>query len=229
MASEQPWAQGIIFDLDGTLLDTLPALAETHNRMLAQFGFPGHPVEAYKQFVGNGARKCVERCLPAAERSAEVISQGVSVQQGFYQDAWQAGSSPYPGIVKLLGELAVQKIPLAVLSNKDDHFTRQIISHFFGDALFQQVLGHSSKVPHKPDPAGALLIAEALRLDPRAMAIVGDSAMDMETAVACNMQAVGVSWGFRTRQELLSAGAALILDDPLSLLQLQATAKGETS
>jgi phosphoglycolate phosphatase len=217
---ESPPIDGFIFDLDGTLLDTLASLANCYNRVLTQLGFATHATDAYRYFIGDGARRCVERCLPASARTSAVIDQALALQQQDYADTWQRDAQPYPGISALLQQLAHGPRPLAVLSNKDQAFTQLCVSHFFPDIEFQQVVGFSAGVPHKPDPTGALKIAEALGIPCQRLALIGDTAMDMETASTCQMQAVGVLWGFRERDELLSAGATTLLATPADLLQL---------
>lgn len=211
---------GFIFDLDGTLLDTLASLASCYNRVLTQLGFATHAADAYRYFIGDGARRCVERCLPVSARTSAVIDQALALQQQDYANSWQQDAQPYPGISALLQQLALGPRPLAVLSNKDQAFTQLCVSHFFPDIEFQQVVGFSASVPHKPDPTGARNIADALGIPCQRLALIGDTAMDMATASTCGMQAVGVLWGFRERDELLSAGATSLLATPADLLLL---------
>ena len=141
--------KAVVFDLDGTLLDTLATLASAHNAALAEHGHPPQPVDAYRYFIGNGARKCAERSLPDTVRDDVTIDAVTKSFQRIYDDAWQDGTAPYPGIPELLASLQGD-YRLAVLSNKDDPFTKKIISHFFGEDLFDVVQGHSTEVPHKP-------------------------------------------------------------------------------
>lgn len=210
---------GVIFDLDGTLLDTLVTLADSYNTALAALGFPIHPPDAYRQFVGDGARKCVERCLPA-NSEAEVVDQCLAKQQGIYADSWKEGTRIYPHINELLEQLTSHKIKLGVLSNKDDAFTKILINHFFSPETFASVQGYSEEIELKPHPAGALKVASSMKLDTNELAIIGDSKMDIQTALACNMVPIGVSWGFREVEELRQAGAKHILMSPLDLLNL---------
>ena len=218
---QAPFAiDGFIFDLDGTLLDTLTSLANCYNRVLTQLGFATHATDAYRYFIGDGARRCVERCLPANARSDAVIDQALALQQQDYANSWQQDAQPYPGISAMLQQLARDPRPLAVLSNKDQAFTQLCVSHFFPNIEFQHVVGFSASVPHKPDPTGARQIARALGIPCQRLALIGDTAMDMATASTCEMQAVGVLWGFRDRQELLNAGATSLLATPADLLLL---------
>lgn len=211
--------EGCIFDLDGTLLNTLLSLTNCYNRVLAQQGFPQHPEDSYRHFIGDGARKCVERCLPANARTESVIQTTLALQQQDYADHWSRDVSIYQGIGELLDKLSERKIKLAVLSNKDHEFTLQCVSHFFPGTKFDVVQGYSSSVPHKPDPRGALSIAAQLNLEPDNIVFLGDTAMDIQTANTCGMISVGVLWGFRDAEELTTAGARHLIQHPSELLK----------
>ncbi|HKI73987.1 MAG TPA: HAD family hydrolase [Pseudomonadales bacterium] len=210
--------QGYVFDLDGTLLNTLASIAASFNRCLRQFGHPEHPVGAYRYFVGDGQRKCVERVLPEASRDEETILAFMAAQRDDYGESWQELVEIYDGIPELLRRLAERGRKLAVLSNKDHLFAQRCIEHFFPDVTFDAVQGYTNTILHKPDPSGARKIANYLQLPAEALAMVGDTAMDIATALACNMTPVGVLWGFRGVDELKNAGARLIIDHPLELL-----------
>ena len=211
--------KAVIFDLDGTLLNTLSSLANSHNRMLRQLHYPVHETDAYRYFIGNGARKCVARCLPPGARSEDIIKQALAIQQADYQSSWHADVLIYPGINKVLDYLQSNSIAFAVLSNKDHEFTEQCVSHFFPRAPFKKILGHSATVPHKPEPQGARMLASCFGLGTDEIAFVGDTAMDMLTARACNMFAAGALWGYRQRQELLDAGANCLLSHPDRIIE----------
>jgi phosphoglycolate phosphatase len=217
-ASMSTEVQGYIFDLDGTLLDTLESLANCYNRVLTRLGHPSHAVDAYRYFIGDGARRCIERCLPAHARTDQQIEEALALQQADYQASWQQDAQPYPGIVEMLEHLSQRDLPLTVLSNKDHEFTLACVEHFFPTITFQQILGFSHNVPHKPDPTGAQTIARALDIPAASIVFVGDTAMDMQTAVTCGMSAVGVLWGFRHAEELVEAGAQHLIQDPHNLL-----------
>ncbi len=204
----------VIFDLDGTLLNTLTSLANCYNRALAAMNFPLHDTEAYRYFIGDGARQCVTRCLPENERSEQTISETLQKQQLDYRLHWQQDVERYPGITELLVQLNARGTPVAVLSNKDQVFTQQCVEHFFPEINFARVIGFSNEIPPKPDPRGALAIAQHLSIPPSQIALVGDTAMDMKAAVACQMTAVGALWGFRDEQELLLAGAKTLVSHP---------------
>jgi phosphoglycolate phosphatase len=211
--------KGIIFDLDGTLLDTLSSLASAFNEALTQMACPTHPLDAYNHIIGDGARTAAIRCLPANRQDDTSIAECVRRFQEIYAKSWQENTAPYPGIKELLADLK-GKLPLAVLSNKDANFTRQCVAHFFKRGSFELALGYSDKIRHKPDPSGALAIAMHFNCDPGEVILVGDTATDMRTAAACNMVSVGVLWGFRDAQELQTSGAHHIASNPEALASL---------
>jgi len=207
----------IIFDLDGTLLDTLESIASAYNSALTSSGYPPHPVEDFRLIIGDGARVAAQRCLPGDRQSDSDLTQCVEQFQLHYEELWET-ASPYPDIVKLLASLP-KELKLAVLSNKDDQFTQRCVEFFFPNT-FHYVLGHRSDVPHKPDPQGGNRLMDALGVSPTSTWLVGDTATDMNTAAACKVAGVGVSWGFRDRNELISAGAEEIVDAPMQILEL---------
>ena len=211
--------RAVVFDLDGTLLDTLNSIAGAFNRSLSKMGLPGHEIDAYRHFIGDGVFRCAERCLPVALRDDRHIEELVRLERQDYAVTWKQDTAPYPGITDLLKTLQSLGIPVNVLSNKDDPFTRRCVRHFFPDIHFHCVIGYSENVPHKPDPAGCRLIVQRLGLTPEDMILVGDTRMDMETARACNMPSVGVLWGFRDLDELQEAGAGRIIRHPAELLK----------
>jgi len=207
----------IIFDLDGTLLDTLESIAMAYNRTLRSSGYPTHPVEAFRQIIGDGARVSAQRCLPNDRQSESDIKHCLEQFQQHYEQLWEA-ASPYPDILKLLSSLPHEQ-KLAVLSNKDDRFTQRCVEHFF-PATFDYVLGHRPDIPHKPNPEGGNKLMTTLGISRTSTWLVGDTATDMNTATACKVTGVGVLWGFRDRAELISSGAANIVDAPMQLLEL---------
>jgi phosphoglycolate phosphatase len=208
--------KGYIFDLDGTLLDTLANLAGTFNRTLARFGYPEHPEDAYRYFIGDGLRKCVERCLPSDAHNEELIARFTETQQQDYEEVWHE-APPYPGIAELIATLNTRNDKVAALSNKPDSFTKRCIDHHFPDQ-FDFVLGSRYGVPHKPDPTGAFMAARELKLEPAEIAYIGDTATDMQTGVSAGMLTIGVLWGFRDRNELKNAGATHIINSPADLM-----------
>ena len=212
--------RAVIFDLDGTLLDTLQDLAWSMNQVLQHLGFPKHPPEAYKYFVGDGMTNLARRALPASERRDEVVAQAAEALRAEYSRHWQKQTRPYPGIVELLQTLGRQEIKLGILTNKPDNFAKEMVSAYFPEIPFAMVLGAQPNRPLKPDPAGARIIAREFAVAPAAMVFVGDSGNDMQTAVAAGMYAAGALWGFRTMDELCAAGAQILLQEPADLLIL---------
>ena len=207
--------QAVVFDLDGTLVDTLRDIGESANFMLGQLGLPTHPIEAYRQKVGDGVVKLVERALPADR--ADLLETALEIHRGYFRDHLIVHSRPYAGILEMLEELKQLSIPLAVLSNKPDSLTREICRHFFGTNTFDLVMGHREEMPLKPDPASARSLALEIGIDPAHIAYVGDTSVDMQTANRAGMFAVGVTWGFRDRRELENYGSDVVIDRPEEL------------
>lgn len=210
----------VLFDLDGTLLDTLADLAGAGNEVLKTLGYPEHPVDAYRYFVGDGLATLVERILPEDRRTAEIMAEAQEAFQRIYSVSWNRRSAPYPGISALLDQLSSHGLRLAILSNKPDAFTRMCVEQLLPGWTFAPVFGQRPGVPKKPDPAGALEVAAALALAPREILYLGDSGTDMRTACAAGMDAVGVLWGFRTAEELRAAGAHHLIAAPQDLWPL---------
>lgn len=208
--------KGYIFDLDGTLLDTLDSLAQSFNRTLAKFGFPEHPADAYRYFVGDGLRACVERCLPADGLNEATIAAFTEAQQADYERSWHTAHI-YPQVDQLIERLSASSARLAVLSNKHHSFTARCIEHFF-PGKFELIQGYTGEFPHKPDPAGARHLCASLGLAPSEVAFIGDTATDIATAVACGNLPIGVLWGFRDATELQAAGATHIIHRPLEVI-----------
>jgi phosphoglycolate phosphatase len=212
--------RAVIFDLDGTLLDTLDDIANAANHVLAARGFPTHPNASYRTFVGEGVIKLMVRALPKAHRDEAAVQASVGAYVQEYERTWNALTKPYPGVPEMLDALAVRGLKLAVLSNKPDHFTQQCVDQLLAKWTFDSVLGASDQFPRKPDPASAVETAKRLGV-PRAECLyVGDSGVDMQTACAAGMRAVGVLWGFRGQEELLREGAQLLIKKPSELLDL---------
>ena len=203
-----------IFDLDGTLLDTLSDLADSMNETLSKFGYPLHPDEAYKLMVGNGARRLVEAAVAPASLSDEQVTDILADYSQRYLRAWNRKTRPYAGIEDMLQKLSAAGIPVAVLSNKADAVTNLSVAHFFPGIRFAAVIGLRPHMPTKPDPASALEIAGLLDVSPSRIVYVGDSGVDMTTATRAGMYAAGVLWGFRGLEELQEAGARILLDKP---------------
>ncbi|NLB06326.1 MAG: HAD family hydrolase [Desulfobulbaceae bacterium] len=212
--------KAILFDLDGTLLDTLEDLATAANRALGTLGLPAHPTDAYRVFVGDGLRTLAERILPGEQRSAAQVDALVVAFEREYSRTWNERTAPYAGVPEMLDRLTGDGYRMSVLSNKPDAFTRLCVEQLLPHWTFAPLYGQRPGVPRKPDPAAALAIAVELGLDPAEVLYLGDTATDMHTARAAGMAAVGVLWGFRTADELRAAGARHLITHPGELAPL---------
>ncbi len=210
----------VIFDLDGTLLDTLADIADSVNSTLARFGLPTHRVDAYRQFIGDGITMLVSRALPAEKRNDDIVTDCVKVFRENYSRNWKVNTRPYHDVEELLDSLSAKHVKIAVLSNKPDDFTKRCIDELLPNHSFEMILGQRDGIPRKPDPAGALEIAEGLGIKPSRFLYLGDSAVDMETAVRAGMFPVGALWGFRPLEELWEHGAQAVIHGPMELLGL---------
>lgn len=210
--------KAVIFDLDGTLLNTLDDLADSMNRVLDRMGLPGHPREDYKYFVGDGIEKLAYRVLPEENRNKEELARCVTEMREEYGNHWHDQTHIYEGIEAMLSGLARRNIKPAILSNKPDRFTQLTVSHYFPDWNFFPVIGITPGIPKKPDPAGAFQIMNQLQLTPRDCLFLGDTSTDMLTAGEAGIFAVGALWGFRTRDELITSGARALIESPEELL-----------
>lgn len=219
-----PAIKTVVFDLDGTLLNTLQSLASCYNRVLSKHGFQTHDTSAFRHFIGNGARQCMLACLRASgelEQTKESeIESLIQAQRDDYEANWDKEVEVYRGIEALLLELSNLKVTLAVLTNKDHDFAQSCVNHFFPDKPFTVIQGYTADVPHKPDPTGAQQIAERCNCSTTEMMLVGDTRVDIATAIAAGMKSVGVLWGFRDRNELEVAGADFIVSDANEILRL---------
>jgi phosphoglycolate phosphatase len=215
-----PAPKAFIFDLDGTLIDSLADIAESINRMLGARGYPRSQQEVFKQMVGDGMEKLVERALPEDVRNEALIKVCVEEYRAHYDTLWNAQTRPYPGIVEMLRTLQARGMKLGVISNKAHRFTVPMTEHFFGADVFDHILGQRTEVPRKPAPDGAHEMAAFLGLRTDEMAYVGDSGIDMQFAKSSGMRAVGVRWGFRSEAELIECGADVLLSSPAELFNL---------
>ena len=212
--------KAVIFDLDGTLINSLQDIADSMNRVLAAKGFPTHNYEDYRYFIGKGLRNLVGRTLSDKDRTEEnIIGLYADLTEDYEKNCLQ-NTKLYQGIPDLLNGLQKHQLKLAVLSNKADSFTRKIADELLAFWPFDVILGSKENLPRKPDPTGALLVSKALNADPAETLYVGDTSVDMSTAIAAGMFPVGVSWGFRTKEELLENGAKIVIDKPEELLEL---------
>ncbi|MBN2077697.1 MAG: HAD family hydrolase [Spirochaetes bacterium] len=209
-----------LFDMDGTLLDTLRDIAGSMNAVLGARGLPGHPVERYRDFVGDGMENLVRRVLPPGPHDEATVRAMVGEMRSEYAWRWDRTTRLYPGMDRLLDALRGRGMPLAILSNKPDDFTREMAARFLGRWEFAVVAGMREGVPIKPDPAAALEIAQTMRIEPGEFIYLGDTGTDMRTAVRAGMFPVGVLWGFRGEKELRDNGARVLLESPPDMLDL---------
>jgi phosphoglycolate phosphatase len=211
--------KAVIFDLDGTLLDTITDIADSMNRVLAHHGLPIHDLSAYLGFVGAGMDVLVRRALPAGADCEELVPKLLASMKVEYAAHWRDASRPYPGVPELLEVLASRGLPFCVLSNKLHTFTCEMVSALLGRWDFFEVRGLDFGKPRKPDPAQALDMAALLGLRPGEIFFVGDSDVDMETGRRAGMTPVGVLWGYQTRARLVSGGAEFLIEEPRELLE----------
>ncbi len=211
--------KAIIFDLDGTLIDSLTDIAICTNIVLKEFNFPTYKIEEYKNFVGGGALVLVKNCLPK-NSSQELINRVMKRFKEIYDQNLPSNTKPYKGIKELLNELNNRNIKIGVLSNKPHKFTLKYVNHFFNDFNIMEIHGQKEGIPKKPDPKAAIDIANSFNIPCEDIYFIGDSDIDMQTAKSANMKAVGVEWGFRGIKELIENGADFIIKTPYEILKL---------
>lgn len=213
--------KAIIFDMDGTLIDSLKDIAICANRVLEEFELPIHPLEDYKYFVGGGALVLIENCTPKnleEEKLQKVLKRFLEI----YDTKLQGNTKPYEGINELLKQLDKKDIKVGILSNKPHEFTLKYAQKFFSEFNILEIHGQKKNIPKKPNPKAAIDIAKAFNIPCEDILFVGDSDVDMQTAKNASMQAVGVSWGFRGVEELIENGADFIVKTPKDILDLLA-------
>lgn len=210
--------KAVVFDMDGTLLDTLEDLADAMNRVLEARGLPVQPVDAYRYHVGSGAKNLVLRALPPDR--GDLASECLQDFLKEYEGNWRRRTRLYDGIPELLDALVERNLPLAVLTNKPQEFARLCMDAFLAGWDFALVQGQVPGVPVKPDPAGPRMLIDRLGVAAGEILYLGDTDVDMLTAINAGMHPVGVTWGFRPEEELRASGAAEILNHPLELLRL---------
>ena len=220
--------KGIIFDLDGTLVNSLEDIANAMNSVLIDLDYPTHSYEEYQYFIGSGLRNLVSKSLPEHHNNETQIERCYQLMVEVYSDNCTNQTNPYNGIIELLDYLIAHNIKLSVFSNKSDELTKKIVAALF-PGYFNPVVGLSIESLKKPNPFEALEISKTLGLQPEEMIFVGDSGIDMQTATNANMFAVGVLWGFRPEEELIANGANQILKHPSDLIQILKTLKKSDS
>ncbi len=212
--------KGVIFDLDGTLCDTLPDLGAAMNKMLLSFGYPIRNREELRLAICYGAREFVFRSLPETARDEVTVTRSLAVYRENYKTALTVNTAPYAGISELLLSLCRAGLPVAVYSNKPMAQTKTVVAHYFPDIPFTAVVGHVDGTPVKPDSTIALSIAAQMGLDPSEIAFVGDSDVDMQTACNAGMVPFGVTWGYRDAETLCRGGARYLAATAKELLCL---------
>jgi len=212
--------KAVLFDLDGTLIDSVEDIGDAANRVLSNRNLPTHPVSTYRLFVGEGVKVLFTRALPAEKRNQDFIDTCLKEFIEDYRHNYNVKSKLYDGIPELLDTLKARSLKIAVLSNKPDSITKDCVASLLATWNFDVVFGQRDSVPRKPDPQGAFEVAEKLAIPPSDFLYLGDTAVDMKTAVAAGMFPVGVLWGFRPLSELAENGAKTIIDAPAQLLDL---------
>ena len=210
----------VIFDLDGTLLNTIEDLGHAANYAVEKNGFATHTLASYPFFVGNGVRRLITRVLPEEHRDDATIDRLLKDFREYYDDHCCDCTKPYPGMPELLRDLRDQGVQLAVASNKYDAAVQRIIGHYFGDIDFVAIEGQKEGVNVKPDPSVVFAILAKARVPKREVLYVGDSGVDMETARRACVDSVGVTWGFRPEKELVEYYAGTIIHQPNDVLNL---------
>ena len=209
-----------IFDLDWTLIDSLADLADSANEMLASYDFPTHPVDPFRYFVGNGSRKLIERCLPEAKQGdVALVTEALAKYKACYEKNLLHKTRPYDGIREMLQTLQQKGIPLGICTNKHQSAATAIVDTFFPAGTFMDNIGDRDGLPRKPDPQKVLLIASHMGVKPAEVAYFGDTSVDMDTAQNAGFLAVGVTWGFRPKEELEEHGAKVLLNHPQELFE----------
>ncbi|MFP4356507.1 MAG: HAD family hydrolase [Phycisphaerae bacterium] len=212
--------KAVLFDLDGTLLDTLDDLADSMNAVLEANDLAVHPVDSYRQFVGDGVVMLVRRALGRELAQDDQLVEELTAQmRQEYSNRWDNQSRPYPGVAEMLDALDSKGVKKTILSNKPHDFTQLCVSKLLGDWSFDVILGVNGEIPPKPAAVGVRHVVDQLAMTPDDFVYLGDTDTDMNTAVAAGMLAVGAGWGFRDRAELLGNGAKTVIDQPCELLE----------
>ena len=211
--------KAVLFDLDGTLVNSLNDLADSTNFALESLGFPTHETEKYRYFVGDGIPKLIERALPEGEKTEENKNKCLELFMARYREHYFDKTDAYDGIKDLLSGLKKQGLKIAVISNKAQEMAQKVVDKVFGN-MFDAVAGKREGYKTKPDPALTLEVVKELGVTPDNCVLIGDSGMDMAAAVNAKVTGIGVLWGFRDREELLSNGAKFIAGKPSQILDI---------
>lgn len=211
----------VIFDLDGTLLNTIGDLAASVDYVMRSRNLPEHTDAEYRQMVGGGIKRLVERALPDdLTHNSAYVEECVTEFRRYYVDNIDRYTEPYEGMHSLLSELRTLGVEVAVASNKFQHGTERLVAKFFGDIDFVAIEGNREGAPLKPDPAIVHNILRQTSIDPSRAIMVGDSGIDIRTAKAAGIDSVGVAWGFRFAEELVEAGASIVVENSAKLREI---------
>lgn len=209
-----------IFDLDGTLLNTIDDLGHAANYALEKNGYPTHSIASYPFFVGNGVRRLIERVLPEDARTVNIVDRLLVHFKEYYNEHNTDFTVPYQGIPELLNKLSAHGVAIAVASNKYQQATEKLINHYFPNISFVAVEGQKDNVPVKPDPSIVFEILSKAKMPKADTIYIGDSGVDMETARRACVDSVGVTWGFRPEKELIESHADNIVNSPSEIAAL---------
>ncbi len=211
--------KAVLFDLDGTLANSLSDLANATNYAISKFGFPERETEEFKYFAGDGMPKMIERALPENDKNTDNVNKVMPIFLRYYGEHYCDNTKAYAGMPELIDELKGKSIMVAVVTNKNQAMAEKVVNKLYGDR-FDLILGKREGIPAKPDPTAALIAMETLGVKPDECVFVGDSMMDVMTGVNSGAYPVGVLWGFRKKDELISGGAKSIIDNPKELLEI---------
>ncbi|MDX1828195.1 MAG: HAD family hydrolase [Lutibacter sp.] len=212
--------KGVIFDLDGTLINSVEDIADAMNVMLKQNDLPTHNLKTYEQFLGSGIRDLLKKAVAKKSNEKEFMDTCWNEMIAIYTSNCTNKTKPYNGIINLLDTLVSQKIEMAILTNKADHLAKKIVAELFPTYNFEAVIGLTNEEAKKPNPVTAIQISKKFNLNPNEIVFVGDSGIDMQTATNAGMFAVGVAWGYRDKNELIANGAKFILNHPSDLFKI---------
>ncbi|MBO4432209.1 MAG: HAD-IA family hydrolase [Clostridia bacterium] len=211
--------KAVLFDLDGTLADSLKDLAAATNFAIKKFGFPEREVKAFKYFAGDGMPKMIERALPENDNGKDTVSKILPVFMDYYAEHYCDNTEPYLGMPSLIDALKADNLLVAVVTNKAEIMARKVVEKLYGNR-FDLIIGKREGIPAKPDPTAALIAMKELGVKPQECVFVGDSKMDVKTGVNSGAYPVGVLWGFREKDELIEGGAMSIIKKPEELLEI---------